>query len=109
MYSKKINPVNEKETENEKIKNNEKDNDRDTKRRVEKASFNVFSKYRQKRKMEEKEKERQEKEKKEKEEREKNIRYDNDNEINEKINQEMNKVENIINKEKKIREESEQN
>ena len=36
---------------------------------------------------------------------EKNIRYDNDNEINEKINQEMNKVENIINKEKKIREE----
>ena len=39
---------------------------------------------------------------------EKNIRYDNDNEINEKINQEMNKVENIINKEKKIREESEQ-
>ena len=32
---------------------------------------------------------------------EKNIRYDNDNEINEKINQEMNKVENIINKEKK--------
>jgi hypothetical protein len=39
---------------------------------------------------------------------EKNIRYDNDNEINEKINQEINKMENIIQKEKKIREESEQ-
>ena len=40
--------------------------------------------------------------------REKNIRYDNDSEINEKINQEIYKMENIIQKEKKIREESEQ-
>lgn len=39
---------------------------------------------------------------------EKNIRYENDNEINERINQEINKMENIIQKEKKIREESEQ-
>jgi len=40
--------------------------------------------------------------------REKNIRYDNDSEINEKINQEIYKMENIIQKEKKIREENEQ-
>ena len=40
--------------------------------------------------------------------REKNIRYDNDSEINEKINQELYKMENIIQKEKKIREENEQ-
>ena len=33
---------------------------------------------------------------------EKNIRYDNDSEINEKINQEIYKMENIIQKEKKI-------
>ena len=39
---------------------------------------------------------------------EKNIRYENDNEINERINQEINKMENIIQKEKKTREESEQ-
>jgi len=39
---------------------------------------------------------------------EKNIRYDNDSEINEKINQEIYKMENIIQKEKKIREENEQ-
>ena len=39
---------------------------------------------------------------------EKNIRYENDNEINEKISQEFDKIENIIKKEKKTREESEQ-
>ena len=39
---------------------------------------------------------------------EKNIRYENDNEINEKISQEFDKMENIIKKEKKTREESEQ-
>ena len=39
---------------------------------------------------------------------EKNIRYENDNEINERINQEINQMENIIQKEKKIREEGEQ-
>ena len=39
---------------------------------------------------------------------EKNIRIENDNEINEKINQEIYKMENTIKKEKKTRQESEQ-
>ena len=39
---------------------------------------------------------------------EKNIRIENDNEINEKINQEIYKMEDTIKKEKKTREESEQ-
>ena len=58
---------NEKEKENEKEKNKETEED-DQKKKNEKGTFNVFAKYRQRRRMEEKEKE--ERDKKEKEERE---------------------------------------
>ena len=58
--------VKEKEKEKEKSKESEEEDDQ--KKKIEKATFNVFAKYRQRRRMEDKE--REERDKKEKEERE---------------------------------------
>ena len=61
---KEIEREKEKEKENNTIKSSD---DNEQKRKIEKAAYNVFARYRQKRRLEEKEKEEKEKEKEEKE------------------------------------------
>ena len=95
--NKKDETIKEKEKETEKERNNNKSPDKEVqKRKVEKVAFNVFSKYRQKRKLEEKEKEDREREERE----ERNKRKKEEIEEKERIQREE--------KEKKEREKREE-